>query len=304
MQYYDIIGDIHGHATKLINLLVKMDYQLVDGVYKHATRKAIFVGDYIDRGLEEANTLQIVKSMVEAGSALAIMGNHEFNAICYATQHPNHSGHYLREHSAKNYNQHSAFLNEYPLGSKEHKEIIDWFKTLPVFLDLEHIRIVHACWHQPTIDKLSDELNPDNTIPEAMYITASNEEHEHYQYIENVVKALEQPLPDGITFADKDDNPRTAIRIKWWSKEHPTYRNLALTVPEKSMHQIPNTEIDNVYLYNSEKPVFFGHYWMSGQPKLQSNKVACTDYSAGKNGQLVAYRWSGESELEESQFVF
>lgn len=303
MQYYDIIGDVHGHATKLESLLIKMNYQLVDGAYKHQSRKAIFVGDYIDRGGEEAKTIHIVKNMVEAGNALAVMGNHEFNAICYATSHPDKPEQYLRPHTDKNYKQHKAFLDEFPLGSPEHQEVIEWFKTLPVFLDLEYIRIVHACWHQPTINKLNDVLNGNKTIPDSMYATASTKGHQHYQYIENVVKALEQELPDGTSFSDKDENPRTAIRVKWWSSELPTYRNLALTVPIESMSSIPETLIDDVYLYEDDKPVFFGHYWMKGIPLIQSDKVVCTDYSAGKGGQLVAYRWSGESKLKVENFV-
>jgi hypothetical protein len=31
--------------------------------------------------------------------------------------------------------------------------------------------------------------------------------------------------------------------------------------------------------------------------------VACVDYSAGKGGPLVAYRWNGESELQNSGFI-
>ena len=46
----DFIGDIHGHADKLEELLVKLGYVKVNGAYSHPERKALFVGDYIDRG--------------------------------------------------------------------------------------------------------------------------------------------------------------------------------------------------------------------------------------------------------------
>ena len=78
---YDLIGDIHGHADELIALLKKLGYSLINGVYNHPDRKIIFLGDYIDRGPQIRKTLQIVKDMVDAGNALAIMGNHEFNAL-------------------------------------------------------------------------------------------------------------------------------------------------------------------------------------------------------------------------------
>lgn len=49
MDGFDIIGDVHGCADKLDSLLAKLGYQSQDGVYGHASRQAIFVGDLIDR---------------------------------------------------------------------------------------------------------------------------------------------------------------------------------------------------------------------------------------------------------------
>ena len=108
---FDIIGDIHGHADALIRLLTMMGYRKnSSGIYNHLNRTAVFVGDFIDRGDEQAHVINIVKPMVEAGHALAVMGNHEFNAIAYHTCHPS-SKQPLREQSDKNYQQHEAFHN-------------------------------------------------------------------------------------------------------------------------------------------------------------------------------------------------
>ena len=82
---YDIIGDIHGHARTLEALLGRLGYSLFDGVYRHPERKVIFLGDFIDRGPHQRGVIRIVRPMIERGSALAVMGNHEFNAIAYAT---------------------------------------------------------------------------------------------------------------------------------------------------------------------------------------------------------------------------
>ena len=49
-------------------------------------RKVLFLGDFIDRGPSIPRTLKIVKAMVDAGEALAIMGNHEYNALLYHTR--------------------------------------------------------------------------------------------------------------------------------------------------------------------------------------------------------------------------
>ncbi|MBL0340920.1 MAG: metallophosphoesterase [Bacteroidetes bacterium] len=82
----DFIGDIHGHADKLKALLTKLGYSNKKGSYSHLERKALFVGDYIDRGPKIRETLAIVKSMVDCGNAIALMGNHEYNALCFHFQ--------------------------------------------------------------------------------------------------------------------------------------------------------------------------------------------------------------------------
>ncbi len=88
MQAYDIIGDVHGCADKLEGLLGKLGFEERAGVYRHPERQAIFVGDLIDRGPQQVETLNLVHAMVETGSAKVVMGNHEFNAISYATLNP------------------------------------------------------------------------------------------------------------------------------------------------------------------------------------------------------------------------
>lgn len=98
---YDIIGDVHGYADKLEGLLLKMDYELIDGTWQHPERKAIFVGDLIDRGPRQIDSVMIAKRMVEGGHAHIVMGNHEFNAIAYATPHPKKRHDFLRTHRGK-----------------------------------------------------------------------------------------------------------------------------------------------------------------------------------------------------------
>ncbi len=53
----------------------------------------------------------------------------------------------------------------------------------------------------------------------------------------------------------------------------------------------------------SAGPIIVGHYWFTGTPEVLTPYVACVDYSAGKDGPLVAYRWSGEPTLSNDRFV-
>ncbi|MER5908467.1 polynucleotide kinase-phosphatase [Streptomyces mirabilis] len=71
---FDIIGDIHGCASELETLLGKLGY--VDGAHPEG-RTAVFVGDLVDRGPDTPGVLRRVMSMVTAGDALCVPGNHE-----------------------------------------------------------------------------------------------------------------------------------------------------------------------------------------------------------------------------------
>ena len=108
---YDLIGNIHGHSAELHALLAELGYRQEDGAFRHPDRKAIFLGDFIDRGSGSMAVIETVRTMVEAGSALAVMGNHEFNALAYHTPHPEKPGEYLRPRTPKNTTQHQATLD-------------------------------------------------------------------------------------------------------------------------------------------------------------------------------------------------
>ena len=118
MQKYDLIGDIHGYATTLKALLTKLDYHFEEGAYRHPERKVIFLGDFIDRGPEIRETLQTVRAMVDGGSALAVMGNHEFNALAYHA--PDGQGDYLRKHTPAKIEQHRATMEQLGTPYPEH----------------------------------------------------------------------------------------------------------------------------------------------------------------------------------------
>ena len=61
---YDIIGDIHGQYDKLEALLVKLKYVNIDGLWIPPNgRKAVFLGDLIDRGPDQIKVMATVKKM-------------------------------------------------------------------------------------------------------------------------------------------------------------------------------------------------------------------------------------------------
>lgn len=304
---YDIIGDLHGQADKLHALLAHLGYEDRDGAYRHPSRTAIFVGDFIDKGPQQLESVMTVRRMLEAGTAQAVMGNHEFNAIAWHTLNPDLSGEYLREHGgdwgAGNRKQHAAFLAEVEGDPGLHKDVIDWFMTLPLWLDLPGIRIVHACWHDGYMNQLKPHLTATHQLTPELLVAATRAGRMEYIAVEGLTKGLEVRLPDGHTFNDKYDQPRSNVRIQWWKTEVDTYRELAIW-PDDKRHELPAMPLSHDVRspYDNTKPVFFGHYWMRGALRAQTPTVACVDYSAADDGPLIAYRWDGEASLIDGNF--
>ncbi|KJH72303.1 polynucleotide kinase-phosphatase [Aliterella atlantica] len=79
---FDIIGDIHGCYDELAALLQKLGYEITESYYSHPQgRKAVFLGDLVDRGNRILDTLNLVRNMVVAGTALCVPGNHDMKLM-------------------------------------------------------------------------------------------------------------------------------------------------------------------------------------------------------------------------------
>lgn len=304
MTLYDIIGDIHGHYDKLTALLTKLGYAPEQGIWSHpAGRKVVFLGDFIDRGPKIRHVLQLVRRMCEAGHALAVMGNHEYNAVCFHTQ--GETGDWLRPRDAGNCGEHAVTLAEFWDQREEWDDWVEWFKTLPFYLDLGGIRAVHACWHPAEMEVIGDRTLHDMDFLAATAKVGTPE----FQAIETLLKGVQVPIPPEAIYLDKDGHPRRAFRGRWWN-ENPTgqtYRNLIFPpadtppdtpVPEEVAALLPG--------YPREAPpVFVGHYWLPATdpvgPLLPN--LACLDYSAAHGGPMVAYRWDGEAMLDPQKFL-
>lgn len=167
---YDIIGDIHGHADKLKTLLRQLGYRHHMGAWRHPDRTAIFVGDFIDRGPDQLEAIRIVREMRDHGTAQAVMGNHEFNAIAWYTPDPDCDGEHLRRRNEKNHDQHKAFLDETENNPALHTDLVQWFLTLPLWLDLPRLRVVHACWHPGYMAEIEPRLKPGRLLDPALVV--------------------------------------------------------------------------------------------------------------------------------------
>ena len=300
----DFIGDIHGYADKLEELLLKLGYAKINGAYSHPERKVLFVGDYIDRGEQIKETLQIVRAMVDSENAIALMGNHEYNALCFHFQET--EGGHLRKHLIKNIIQHYKTLEQFQNRQKEYEDYLEWFKTLPLYYETDKFKAVHACWDNNNIEYLRKTLVNDRLTDELIYQSVKKGT-ELNEAIDQTLKGKEMKMPDGLDFTDKYGTQRTEIRIKWWEDPSAmTYKSISVepndNLPEKP---IEISELKSLDFYSpNDKKVFFGHYWLKGEPSLYKENICCLDYSIADSGKLVSYRLNGETILNSKNLIY
>ncbi len=303
---YDLIGDIHGHADELVQLLETLGYGKTQGAYRHPERKVIFLGDFIDRGPKIREVLEIVRPMVEEVTALAVMGNHELNALAFHTEDPLRAGTFLRKRNTKNIRQHGQTILQ--LSDKELASTLDWFRTLPMWLDLDDLRAVHACWDEQKIAAISAALEEHGGITPSFLYSACKKGAGLLPHVDAILKGKEAKLPEGASFTDKDGHARCEMRTRWYlSPEYQTYRTYALQSDELPCDlEIEEAVVKAAAPYpTTAKPVFVGHYWLSAKrPAILADNVACLDFSVAKGGFLCAYRWHGEQKLSNDNFVW
>ncbi len=322
----DFIGDIHGHCSELRQLLKKLGYVESSGAFRYpgGERTVVFLGDYVDRGDEVRDTVNLVRAMRDAGSAIALMGNHEFNMLSFWQRNGSGGGHflhrmkdsYLREHSFNKVAIHSRTVSSFVGRRQEFLDMLEFAKTLPFYLEEESFRAQHACFDGSAVDALKREgirCFADGNFDE-LIARANDENHEYadslFGLLSTLLKGPEMDLPEGEHFTDAEGVRRVKTRIAWWvDPAGASFRELSFQ-PGVSMDVVADVapEVRRRSFYGeNERPVFFGHYWLTGLPKLIRDNVCCVDFSVAGyrgDGRLVAYRFDGEQKLDERKFVW
>lgn len=309
MQGYDLIGDVHGCGETLVQLLEDMGYRKIGGIYRHASRKVIFVGDIVDRGPHIREALELVRNMVEAGQAEIVMGNHEYNVLAYCTpsRMPG-TDNYLREHSSRNGFIVEETLKQFEGHEDEWQDHLNWFMSMPLFLEKENFRVVHACWDADLIQQCKEQY-PDNLFSEEFLHRSVDRESSEGQIIDILTRGTALKLPEGRAIEAKDGFVRHFFRTKYWLKYPQRYGDIVFQpdpLPEDVARRniTPDDREKLLYYGPGEKPLFIGHYWRQGTPRPITHNIACLDYSAVKYGKLAAYRFDGEQHLRAEKFIW
>jgi hypothetical protein len=159
---------------------------------------------------------------------------------------------------------------------------------------------------------LAPQLHEKRYLTRKLMVAATDEDEAEkdtaapsiFKAVECLTKGIEIPLPDGHQFQDKDGHTRRRVRVRWWDEKATTYRGAAM-LPPTECAALPDLPIPaHARIARTDEPVFFGHYWLTGTPSLQSRQAVCVDYSAGNGGPLVAYRFDAEPELSTERLMW
>lgn len=321
MKGYDLIGDIHAHASTLFKLLESLGYENTGGYYHHPHgRKVIFLGDLPDRGNEHAETFDLVRSMLDNNQAWIVMGNHEFFAI--KLDIPELKEKLVRDCKENNVSLAGPFQAAYPMDSASHRELTEWFKSFPLFMEFGGgaFRVVHACWDDNAISLLHNKLRKEEYAEEAVtayYLTPKSlqlyaaGESDFRRAVDVLLKGPEIEAPPGVTYVDKRSQVKRISRVQWWKDpssdpgwiEGDWYARLDEDTQKRILARYDENNPALRYAFtHAVVPTFIGHYYMAEAPHIVSESVCCLDFKGGITAYCIGKE--GVGVLSPNNLVF
>lgn len=293
MYSLDFIGDIHGHYSKFIQLLNKLGYSYNSqlNTYSHPeNRKLVVLGDFVNVGMQNNEVLACLQNMHNKGDAYIISGNHEyFLSLLYikTLQNKNTLWYYIQRDYFPIYIE---FVNKKELLYS----YIEWLLELPVFIDFDKAKAIHAIWDESDIAFIKEH----NSIKKM--IDFIGQKPEFKDRLNKIIM--------GFTYKVKKLNTNKPIffRYKWWENIDNTPINQLFMHKSEHFPQQLEKEInlESLKIITTELPVFFGHYNLQGFPYLTNPTKCCLDFGGAKGGYLTSYRWDGEELLDANKMIY
>ncbi len=301
---YDIIGDVHGHARLLKKMLVKLGYEKRGKGFTHNNRKVIFTGDFINRGPDIRKTIRIVRNMVENGNAFAILGNHEINSIIASLK--DKKGLPLVKPPLKSYMSVLKTTKEFTDAEEEWAGHVKWLRSLPLFLEFDGLRVIHACWSDSAVSYLKNNLTFPYIKKSVFQKVFKKPDSKMAKIISLITRGPHFRLPGDLKIINNKGVSPRSFRLKWW--EDPfgkTFEDLSFEskfgLPQ---YTVPQQILPKTYPYAESEPVLFiGHYCRFKGPFILSKNLCCVDSCVNGSKILTAYSWDGERELSEEKLI-
>lgn len=260
---YDIIGDVHGHFSHLVNLLRLLGYREGPTSWSHPFRVVIFTGDLINRGPEPLKVLQLVRSMCRDGSAQCVLGNHELHTIAWWLPRDDGSGDTINSragmHSARWSAYHQAFTDQ--VKSSQITEWIGFFLSLPLWIEGPGFSVAHATFNDQDL-RLFSSASPSRVLTPELLALAYDPDSDVGRAIRRITSGR---LSEADTSADEQLSSKASSPLLVFVGHHSLPLGSAL------------------------------------QPLTDT--FACVDFGVARGGPLAAYRYSGETRLFPESFV-
>lgn len=314
----DVLGDVHGEIDPLNELLQRLGY---DAVGRHPTsRRLIFLGDLGDRGPESPAVIEQVRRLVESGRAQCVLGNHELNLLRNESRFGNR-WFMDRSHGEQ---QSGGEFEHSRIAPQELKPVwLEFFASLPLALEREDLRVVHAARVPSEIEAVRRERRATIDIYQD-HATQTEQQLDMEGVLQRGLREMEQwgekladrssmvPLLTGLAESDERYQMGNPVRV--------------VTSGVERMARVPFWASGKWRMcervswwdeYEEPVPVIIGHYWRQATPigRLESalatpeafaavgptewvgprQNVFCVDFSIGAR---YLERKAGATEFE------
>ncbi len=249
----DVIGDVHGELEALNSLLHNLGYTSTG---HPQGRSLAFVGDLVDRGPDSLGVFRKVKSLIQAGVAQCIIGNHEMNILRGLTK----QGNVWIVGKTESLDNSGTIHPQVLANPTEKEEIIEFFKTLPIVLERDDLRVVHACWDNNCVQLIRNDRSVLETFERHMgRIDREIDNHPEFDSVDrglrrqnhNPLKLLTSGLEERASRPfEANGKIRKQERKRWWME------------------------------YKSQPFCVFGHYWRTPVPGLPTGNHLFEDHMA------------------------
>lgn len=149
----DVVADIHGEFAAVLALMRHLGYS-EDGRHPHG-RRLVFLGDLTDRGEDSPAVVSLVANLLAAGRVQCVMGNDELNLLRGLEKHGN--AWFFGKTEALD--RSGRLIPQVLAGEAGRKRTLDLFPGLPLVLEGDELRVVHACWDPAMVGRVRDETD-------------------------------------------------------------------------------------------------------------------------------------------------
>lgn len=222
-------------------------------------RRLVFLGDLTDRGPDSPAVVDVVKRLVEAGRAQCVLGNHELNILLDDKKHDSH-WFFGEEWSleGEGYPITPAVLADDDIRHT----VVEFFQTLPLALERDDARIVHACWDDTMVEvarqstnvlalykQYKDQIDADHSVRPELDKIDRGLEHQNRNPVKVLTSGKERRVEKPFNASGK---LRYEERVRWWEQ------------------------------YDAPQFCVFGHYSVPEGKSYSSPQAYCVDFGVAK----------------------